>query len=277
MLNQALINLASTPLIYQRPMKHIIIHYHIFKNAGSTLDSMLKETFGEQWGEHDKLQAAAFISPQEMGEFIQTHPELKAVSSHHAVLPVPEIPGVEVIPALFLRHPLDRVRSVYDFERRQGQEVGPVSKGAEHAARLSFADYLRWRLDMTVNGVIHNFQTMRMVFHPRYNRHPLKDTDFDLASSRLLALPFFGLVEQFDDSIHLLSGLLAQRGVSFATNYVARNQSQRDGNLQSRLDRMRAELGEEMWQEILSRNHYDLKLYEIAEGEFRQRCRPAKE
>lgn len=252
-------------------MRQLIVHYHMFKNAGSTFDSMLEKTFGARWTNHDKPQAASFIAPEELQQFIEAHPRLQALSSHHAVLPLPQVPGVEVIPALFLRHPLDRVRSVYDFERRQGQQSGPVSKGAEHAARLSLEDYLRWRLDTTANGVVHNFQTVRMIFSPRFNRHPIKDAEFDLAWSRVQALPFFGLVEQFDASIVLLSRLLATRGISFATDYVPRNQSAREGNLEDRLDRMRVELGEAMWQELLARNARDLELYARAEREFAAR------
>ena len=27
----------------------IILHYHLFKNAGTSIDSILQENFGEQW------------------------------------------------------------------------------------------------------------------------------------------------------------------------------------------------------------------------------------
>lgn len=236
---------------------------------------MLRKTFGDRWANHDKEQPAASISPEELAAYIQAHPEVLAVSSHHAVLPVPTIPQVEVIPVMFLRHPLDRVRSVYDFERRQGLETGPVSKGAEHAARLSFADYLRWRLDATQNGVVHNFQTVRLIYDRRYHRHALKDADFDRAWARVQALPFFGLVEQFDASIGLMNDLLQRRGIPLATNYVARNQSKREGTLEERLDRMRHALGEPLWQELQDRNRRDLQLYERAEREFAARLQVA--
>ena len=72
-------------------MRHLIVHYHIFKNAGSTFDAMLEATFGSRWANHDKTQAAAFITPAELAEYIQAHPHLDALSSHHAVLPLPEM------------------------------------------------------------------------------------------------------------------------------------------------------------------------------------------
>ena len=249
-----------------------IIHYHIFKNAGSTFDSILERNFENRWENFDKKLPADRIGAIELAKYIQANPKLIAVSSHHAIMPPPEILGVEVIPVLFFRHPLDRIRSVYEFERRQGQQVGPVSKGAEHAARLSFADYLRWRLDTTVNGVVHNHQTVWMIPHARYNRHPIKDAEFKQACARLKALPFFGLVEQFDESIVLLRDLLGEREISFATEYVARNQSPgKASSLAARLKQMQTEIGEAMWQELIARNQRDMGLYDLAMHEFNAR------
>lgn len=253
--------------------RHLVVHYHVFKNAGSTFDTMLERQFPGRWGHFDKQNAASYITPSELAGFIAARPELAALSSHQAVLPAPEIEGVSITPVMFLRHPLDRVRSVYEFERRQGQASGPVSKGAEHAARLSFREYLQWRFETGLNGVVHNFQTMRLIHHPRFGRQPLKDTDFEQAWLRLRSLPFFGLVEQFDASIDMLSHLLARHGIPFATDYVPHNQSKRENGMQDRLERMRQEVGEGTWEELLARNHRDLQLYELAEREFAARVR----
>jgi hypothetical protein len=258
-------------------MRQVIVHYHMFKNAGSTFDSMLEKSFGRSWVNYDKAQAAAYITPDELAAFVTAHPDIRAVSSHQAVLPLPKMQGVDIMPAIFFRHPLDRVRSVYDFERRQSQQSGPVSKGAERAGRLSFADYLRWRLDTTANGVVHNFQTVRMIFSPKYNRRAITDADFELAWSRVQELPFFGLVEQFDDSIKLLIRALRQRGTSLGTEYVARNQSKRASSLEDRLEHMRSELGEPLWMELQERNRRDQALYERAVRDFGSRLQGVKQ
>lgn len=252
----------------EKILRTVIVHYHIFKNAGSTFDSMLEATFGERWANFDKPQAAAYITPSEMAEFIVSHPNLAAVSSHHAVLPLPEIPGVTILPALFLRHPLDRARSVYDFERRQGMEAGPVSKGAEQAMKLSFADYLRWRLDATVNGVVANFQTVRLIHDPKFNRHKLTEDDFQLAWRRLRELPFVGLVEDFSSSVLQFSKLAKRLSLEFTSNYTSLNQSQRESSVDSRLKKMRSELGEPLWSELIDRNEVDIRIYGLAHLNF---------
>ena len=83
----------------------VISHCHFFKSIGSTSDSMLEATFAEHWADFDKPQAVAYITPGEMAEFIVSHPNLAGITSYYAVLPLPEIPSVNILPALFLRHP----------------------------------------------------------------------------------------------------------------------------------------------------------------------------
>ena len=45
-----------------------------------------------------------------MVEFIRSNPHLRAISSHTALLPVPQIDGIEIFPIIFVRHPIDRLR-----------------------------------------------------------------------------------------------------------------------------------------------------------------------
>jgi hypothetical protein len=32
--------------------RKVVIHYHLFKNAGTSVDRMLKEIYGERWVTH---------------------------------------------------------------------------------------------------------------------------------------------------------------------------------------------------------------------------------
>ncbi len=80
---------------------------------------------------------------------------MAAVSSHQLRLPLPEIPGIELMPMVFFREPLDRAQSVWSFERRQRSD----SPGAQHAKKLSVDGYVRWRLDQGEISVISDFQT----------------------------------------------------------------------------------------------------------------------
>ena len=252
-------------------MRTVLVHYHIFKNAGSTVDLLLQNTFGQAWRSFEGSNAASRIKPEELVDFLVMHPQVKAVSSHHLMFPVPASPVVEVLPLVFLRHPLDRVRSVYEFERKQGQMHGPVSLGAEHAARLSLGDYLRWRFGSAANGVVHNCQTTFLLGSKQFSRRQISAGDFDLALQTLCGLRFFGLVEDFDASVRRLGKLLEDNDIPLSSEYKAVNVNpHRAGALEGRLADLREEVGETMWAELLERNAWDMRLYENAVNRLKQ-------
>ena len=255
-------------------MRLVVIHYHIFKNAGSTIDYMLQNSFGESWATFDGELPTSRISPEQMADFIVRNPGIRAVSSHQAWLPLPAISNIQVFPIVFIRHPLDRARSVYDFERKQGINEGPVSEGAEHAMKLSFADYLRWRFDSSKNGVVHNHQTLWLLQEKRYLNHVITEKDFDQACSRLESLDFFGLVEEFQRSINLLADRLAQQGVKLdTTDHVVNSTGGRHESLPRRLAALRENVGNKMWGELQERNRWDCLLHDVATMVFRHRVK----
>jgi hypothetical protein len=250
-------------------MRTVVVHYHIFKNAGSTIDHILEKTFGERWGSYDTENPAGRITPDELARYVLAHPELQAISSHQAIPHLPVVDAVTVLPILFLRHPLDRARSVYEFERRQGGERGPISRGADHASRLSFADYLRWRLDGGVNGVVHNFQTAWLCRKRNLFRNSVTEDDFASVQEFLKSLPIFGVVERFDDSLSAVVDHLETQGVELDSNYRVVNATRgRDSSLETRLEEMRKALGETTWDELIRRNEWDLRLHEYAMAHF---------
>jgi hypothetical protein len=235
---------------------------------------MLRNNFGENWMTFDGELPEGMILPQQMAGFIMENPLLRAVSSHQALLPLPEIPDTEVFPIVCFRHPLDRARSVYDFERKQGLTVGPISKGAEHAMRLSFTDYLRWRFDSSKNGVVHNHQTMWLLHEKRYSNHVITEKDFDKACIQLQSLNYFGLVEEFQRSVNLLADRLMQHGVKFDTSYqVINSNSERHESLAQRLESLRENVGETIWGELQERNRWDCLLHDVATMEFMHRVK----
>jgi len=252
----------------------VVFHYHIFKNAGSTIDNMLKNNFGSSWVTYDGEKAHSRISPDEVESFVSNHPKCRAISSHNATLPIPQINDIDIVPIIFLRHPLDRLRSIYDFERHQGLTAGPVSRGADHASKLNFKDYIRWRFDFTVNGVTHNHHTAWLLHHPRFNRLEIQQQDYEQAMRNLKNLPFFGLVEQFDESLFLLSSYLKELNVEIKLDYQVKNRSKHYGkSLDERLEEFRLSIDKEIWNAIELRNKWDLQLYEMAKIELLNRIK----
>ncbi|WOD06199.1 hypothetical protein [Marinomonas sp. GJ51-6] len=103
-------------------MKTVILHYHLFKNAGTSLDAAFKENFSVEQGEWvtREFSAQPAKNREELKQWIIDNPQAKCFSSHTAIFPVPHIDGINIIPVIFYRHPIDRIASAYSFEKKQG-------------------------------------------------------------------------------------------------------------------------------------------------------------
>lgn len=243
-----------------RPMRKLIVHYHLFKNAGSSVDAILKDSFGERWAEFDTEDPAAKILPERLEEYIRSNPGLRAISSHQALPPIPLGEDYEIFPLLFVRHPLDRARSAYLFEwqKQLGLEV---PKG-------TFAQYVEEKLT-TGTGAISNFhvyQFSNLATGGEKPKHdPVPETRLAMAKEFLSSLPFFGLVEQFQESLvrahfylkyHFPEIRMVNRTVNSTQNTAS--------HLDARLIAIRAELGAEVYGLLERRNLLDLALYQYA-------------
>ena len=247
--------------------RKLILHHHLFKNAGSSVDAILAETFGPALGFIEGPQPWSVLEPAALLDFVAARPDLAAVSSHQARLIDVPPPGLELLPILLLRHPIDRARSVYDFARRQ---TGDLSRGARVAQSLSFADYVLWRAQPGNGAVISNFQTVVLAATATDMRVAVAgETDLDAAKARLARLPTFGLVERFDESLARFRAWLAGAGFALAEARTVENQTPgRPSTLQARLERIRADLGEAAYAGLVAMNRLDLELHAHAQALF---------
>ena len=67
----------------------IIIHYHFFKNAGTSVDAILQRNFGAGWTSREYPPRS---TPNGAREFLTANPQIAALSSHTLPLPPPDIP-----------------------------------------------------------------------------------------------------------------------------------------------------------------------------------------
>jgi hypothetical protein len=251
-------------------MRHIVIHYHLFKNAGTTIDTVLHNHFGDACGAVEGAHPWETLAPAEVAAYALANPALRAISSHQARLPVPEAAGIAFHPVVFLRHPIDRAGSVYAFERLQPPES--PSLGARIAREQDFAAYVRWRLTPGNGAVIRDFQTTHLSAREADMR-TARATQADLADAcaRLDALPFFGLVERFDESLDRMRTWLAPHVGALPARYTVENSSEgRKTTLEERLQEIATALGPDLYQQLLQENALDLRLYEHATRRFLQ-------
>ena len=139
-------------------MRQIILHYHLFKNAGTSIDQILRANFKDKWVTSEFARNGAAGNTPEVEEWIKSTPEAIAFSSHTMSGPLPVLPGVTIIPVIALRDPLARIRSAYKFERQQDAET----YGAKLAKMTDFRGYVEARLAQKGDEQCRNFQVQRL-------------------------------------------------------------------------------------------------------------------
>ncbi|SDX63528.1 sulfotransferase family 2 domain-containing protein [Marinobacter mobilis] len=239
-------------------MRYVITHGHIFKNAGTTFDYALEKAFGKDFCDHRDDKDMRQGGAEYLKQFILDNPNLKAISSHHLCNPLPESDEIKCIPVYFVRNPIDRVLSVYNFERKQKRGT----KGAEMAAKLSLEDYVKWRMTPEAPKVIFNYQTAYI--GRRRNLKPAERVDLTIFNRALRRIAsqeaLVGTVERFDESFTYIAGQLAQYFPDVDFSYEKQNVN----NKSSVVDKYRQAIAElsPVLPEVVGGNAYDMALYQ---------------
>lgn len=235
----------------------VIFHYHLFKNAGTSLDALFQEQFAGRWVTRE-FPARPVENRRAVQGWIEETPDAVCFSSHTALLPPPAVPDTRVIPVIFVRHPLDRIASAYSFERKQGDP----GFGSTLARHTTLAGYVETRLSLPQDRQCRNFHTAR--FADMVPADPVDELTRALRALELL--PFVGIVENFEASLQNLQSLLEREGFEGVTLRPVRHNVSRDReiSLEERLDKLAGELGAELYTELTRANADDLRFYAAA-------------
>ncbi|MBX6745376.1 MAG: hypothetical protein IRY87_25370, partial [Acetobacteraceae bacterium] len=237
------------------PHRHIILHYHLFKNAGTSLDHALKAQFGSAW--HEQEGPGPGWRASDIAAFLAANPGITVLSSHTALLPPPEVPNATIYPLIFVRHPLDRIRSIYDFESKQAADT----EGARAARATDLKGYVTWRIARKGDRAIRNFQAYRFSLAVPTS----EGTELQRALLALDRLGVVGVVERFDESLARIEAWLRPHFPELHLKPTRANVTQRAGlSMEERLESLRLELGDELYRELEAANQADLELYRAA-------------
>lgn len=130
-------------MILYMKQKPIVVHIHILKNAGTTIDWILQKNFGVRSKQFDGNDPDKTLSQMDLLKFVSTYPETVTVSSFQIRFPLPEHIDFFFLPMFFIRHPIDRAFSVYSFYKRFTNEHPQVIA----AHNLSLDEFLKWELE----------------------------------------------------------------------------------------------------------------------------------
>ncbi len=243
------------------PLRPLIFHAHMFKNAGTTLDWSLQRCFGDNFDDHRDNDAM-----RQPGDYLATylnaHPQIKSLSSHWLPVPLPTLPGLEPRLVMLLRNPLERSRSVYNFEKAQ---VGTNTPGNQKARELPFDEYVKWRLEPGTGPVLKNYQT-------RFCSGDYFGQDmgqlFKQAKANLESIPLVGLVHRYAESMVLFEEGLSDVFPRIDLSWQVQNASQTlVSPLEDRIEAIATKLGN-TYSALIDANKYDIMLLQTIEEKF---------
>ena len=250
--------------------RFILVHYHILKNGGSTIESVLRREFGPAFATFDESCAEATLDQSDLAAFLAARPDTSAVSSHHLRYPKPAIRNMVIFDCCFLRHPLDRLQSLYAWARRNNSS-DLLSRMARTVSSREFVH----RLLHDFPHMVSNVQVTLLANAGAFTR-PANESDLGIATSILREMAIPGLVELFDESLIAAEYFLrpAFPGIRLhcQPQNVSRPGEQRRAGQEEELENKLVALwGAGTYADLCRLNEFDLELYQRARREVERR------
>ncbi len=236
-------------------MRHIVLHNHLFKNAGTSVDHILQQNFKTKWISAE-FKSEGFENTNDLEQLINANPQAVAFSSHTIRGPLPQMKGVQLIPIVLLRDPVDRIASAYRFERVQDANT----RGALLARQNGFAGYVHARQSIAGDRQCQNFQTSRLAdLAPEIPGGELARACH--AATVLMHRGVLGFVSDFDNTMDRLGSRLKPHFPSFSWQPVVANTSRQNGA---------NSISPEMRKMLLETNQDDVELLRYVKMAMRQ-------
>ena len=237
----------------------IFLHFHIFKNAGSTVDYILKKNFSTDAIFLDTGKPRGILSFETILHCFKKHyPNVKSLSSHQLRFPIRKNSGFNFLPMVFIRHPIDRAFSIFSFDKRRKDIKGVT--GVEMAKNLPASEYFKWSITQDERYVMKNFQVIFLSSKPPLIK--AETQDLKIAIERLKECKVVGVVERMDESLLYAEENLRQWFSEIDFSFVEQNVSkEREVKLNDRLEKLRAKIGDKTYSELEDINKLDFKLY----------------
>jgi len=239
----------------------VISHGHIFKNAGSSLDWSLERNFSKNFMDHRDDVPMRRRGGEFLAEYLNERENVIAISSHHMCFPSLPYSNIKIIPLYILRHPIERIMSVYNFEKKQDADT----PGAIAAKKHTFREYVSWRMEPEVNITIRDYQCIYLSgFHTRRPELGLNRIILDKAIQNLHDSFCVGIVDRYDESMVVFEHHLKKYFPKIDLAYVRQNITDKSGlEKKEKIDKIIHELGD-LASTVFDSNAADMLLYNQA-------------
>ena len=246
--------------------RNVIVHFHYYKNAGSSVRYILMRNFHGKYLDFILPVSRTMITGKEAIKIILDNPGVEAVTSHEMIYPFPPDERLRIYPLIFIRNPIDRIGSIYRYERISGERY----ERAEIARTECFKGYIEWIFSKKERmGEFSEFHVRELSCRGDGELHDFKErcisgSDLSIAYERLEGLKFFGIVERFSESIKLMEGYLDGAFPGIDYRYQHQNRTERIDPFETRIGMLRQELGSSLFDRLEKVNRLDLELYNHA-------------
>jgi hypothetical protein len=248
-------------------MRCVLLHYHIFKNAGSTIEEIFARSFGSAFSRMETPDREGLVSNQDLVNYLEQNPSTKAISSHQIRYPTPKFAGFLFLDVCLLRDPIDRIRSIYDFYQWSPATGDPLSELAQGSLGEFVAGLVEQQQLYIKNAQVNQLACAGDSEEP-------EERDFELAADRIRRAAFLGVVDCFNKSMvageHRLQPVFPELDCALPAENVTGGL---DADLAQRIEKVRAACGESVYAELLRLNDLDIRLVNCARAEVKRRFR----
>jgi len=246
--------------------RFVVVHYHIFKNAGTTVERILEREFPGCFASIHGPTADAVLDAQDLEMFLADHPGIQAVTSHHLRYPAPIIRNTVVFDCCFLRHPLDRLDSLYSYYRR----IDSTDPHCRSAHQLSPADFVRQLMNRSPEQVS-NVQVTHLANKGAFTR-PSNESDLNRAIQTFRNMAWPGVVEMFQESMVAAEFFMRPAFPSIRLGSGPTNVSRKVlSGAVAREQRLLQRWGPVLYNQLTRMNELDIQLVDSACDEIRRR------
>jgi hypothetical protein len=258
--------MAQRQHIPAKARRFVVLHYHIMKNAGSTVAAILEREFAGSFLDLDSECPNGLMTASELLDYLEAHPGVAALSSHQ--IRFPSVQSATIIPfeLCFVRHPLDRLESLYTYSlsHDDSTDIGKLAQRTD----------LRGFINELLDGFPHfacNAQVTLIANGGCFTRPPDED-DLQRAITTMRKISMPGVVCRFDESMVTAEYFLRPAFSTLQLHYRIENASRPVGRtLDERERHLQQELGEDLFRELRFLNELDLRLFRATEDELNRR------
>jgi hypothetical protein len=246
-------------------MRYVFLHYHLFKNAGTTLDSALENQFGDSFATVHDYGSDAIVTHDMMYKFLGENKNVIAISSHHLhgqdYIPDVSCP-IRFIKFVFIRNPIDRIRSIYNFYKKN-PDNSPISLLASSVSAVKFVEGLLEDHPQMID----NNQVSILANRGFYAR-PVSEADLEVAWKKISSFSVCAPTERYDDAMLAAEHFISPNFYPHRLNFASAHQNIMEGGLN--MQQFKEQIGE-LYGILVGINRFDRQLHEMSLAELERR------